>query len=78
MRQVSGARDRALARFEVEKARVCCAQEHNTPALVSTRPTRLTVEQIIVAVCKTIGRCNVVLLPRILGFIIIMYMHEMF
>ena len=48
---VRGARDR-VAQFDIEKARVCCAQEHITQTLMSTRPTRLTVEQIVVAVCR--------------------------
>ena len=50
--QVTRARDRALAKFEMEKARVCCAQEHSTQALASTRLAGLTVEQTIVAVCR--------------------------
>ena len=45
-----------MARFEVEKARVCCAQENSTPTLVSTKPTRLTVEERIVAVCRSCVR----------------------
>ena len=34
-RQVTRARDRALAKFEMEKARVCCVQEHSTQAQAS-------------------------------------------
>ena len=48
---VRGARDR-VAQFGIEKARVCCAQEHSTQTLMSTRPTRLrlTVEQNLIVV----------------------------
>jgi len=51
-RQVTRARDKDLAKFEMEKARVCCVQEHSTQALASTRLASLTVEQTIVAVCR--------------------------
>ena len=51
-RQVTKARDSALDKFEMEKVRVCCLQDHSTQALVSTRLASLTVEQTIVAVCR--------------------------
>ena len=72
-RIVVGAFEKDSERFLVEKARLCCAQEHSTSTLVSTRPTRLTVAQMIVAVCRLrVGQLKDVTcsyyLGKILGF----------
>ena len=43
----------------IDRALPCCVQEHSKQPLASARLTRLTAEQIVVAVCRLcVGRLN--------------------